>query len=153
MLDLYDVYFVDKNNGWSADRNGGLIHTTNSGDTWTYQEFGIPGNYHSVYFTDPQNGWVVGAHDNECMVLKSVTGGDSWEMQFHYDYHTVTNEHLKDIFFIDNTNGWIAGQSGVILKTEDEGNTWRKIETGLSGIISNIHFTDPDSGWAILNNL
>jgi len=31
---LYDVYFIDDNNGWAVGSSGVILRTTNGGDEW-----------------------------------------------------------------------------------------------------------------------
>ncbi len=60
-----------------------------------------------------------------------------------------TNRNLNSMFFIDNNTGWIVGDSGLILKTTDKGNTWVRQtwnDTIHVNLIS-VYFLNPDNGF------
>ena len=42
---------------------------------------------------------------------------------------------------------WAAGDSGTILKTSDGGATWTRQQTGISGNLASVSFTDALTGW------
>jgi len=67
------LFFTDINNGWSAEENGLIWHTSNSGLNWTQQTPVVNNrNYRSIYFTDSLTGWCVG---DSGRILKTTTGG------------------------------------------------------------------------------
>jgi len=37
-----------------------------------------------------------------------------------------TAAYLEDLWFVDQRKGWVVGDSGLILRTEDGGNSWIK---------------------------
>ena len=60
-----------------------------------------------------------------------------------------TNEDLKSICFTDTLNGWVAGTNGIILHTNDGGNTWEEQISGTSNNLLSIYFADPAHGWVV----
>ncbi len=61
-----------------------------------------------------------------------------------------TNENLYDVFFLNQSNGWIAGNAS-IYKTEDGGSSWN---SQINGIVTttryyDIYFKDELNGWAV----
>lgn len=59
-----------------------------------------------------------------CLFLISLLFSNSSFAQWEYKHATPTGNNLQKIAFADNNIGWIAGESGTILKTTDAGNTW-----------------------------
>jgi hypothetical protein len=57
---LYDVCFVDEQNGWSAGLMGTILNTANGGQTWNDQSIESDNDFLGVYFIDQYNGWAVG---------------------------------------------------------------------------------------------
>jgi photosystem II stability/assembly factor-like uncharacterized protein len=55
---------------------------------------------------------------------------------------------LEDVFFINESIGWACGEDGLILKTIDGGQTWKKMESGTDVFLRDIRFTDNNFGWA-----
>jgi photosystem II stability/assembly factor-like uncharacterized protein len=130
---LSKVFFVDDQHGWAM--GGGIFTTTDGGENWAYQsEDEIISD---IYFLDPFIGWRVGANGT---LQKTEDGGWTWT-----DQASGTGRDLSSIFFIDDVNGWIAGDS-IILNTSDGGGQWTlQLEGEFSW--SDIHFTDEQQGW------
>lgn len=58
---------------------------------------------------------------------------------------------LFNCVFTDSSNGWAAGDSGVIIHTSDGGNNWVKQITPVNYYINDIYFINKRLGWAIAN--
>lgn len=56
--------------------------------------------------------------------------------------------NFQNCFFINPGTGWISGDSGIIIKTTDSGNTFDIINTGIVNNIESVYFTSPYTGWA-----
>jgi photosystem II stability/assembly factor-like uncharacterized protein len=50
--------------------------------------------------------------------------------------------------FIDNDIGWVAGESGRILHTQDGGGNWQPQSSGTTDYLTRVIFTDGLHGWA-----
>ena len=59
-VDLFDVKFVDAQEGWAVGAEGTIVHTTNGGGTWTSERSGTEHPLERVFFTDKSHGWAVG---------------------------------------------------------------------------------------------
>ena len=53
--------------------------------------------------------------------------------------------------FLDEQHGWIAGDNGVLLSTEDSGKNWKRLRSGTTDRIVDVHFIslEPKWGWAM----
>jgi len=69
---LNAVYFIDKNNGYSAGDGGAVTKTTNGGTTWIPQTRLTNNNLKSVFFTDADNGYITGDFGT---LIKTTNGG------------------------------------------------------------------------------
>ncbi|MFH1195567.1 MAG: YCF48-related protein [bacterium] len=58
------------------------------------------------------------------------------------------NNSYYSIFFIDENNGWIAGDNAVLKKSVDGGITWQLIQSGVTSNLHDIQFIDSQNGWA-----
>jgi photosystem II stability/assembly factor-like uncharacterized protein len=67
---LWDVHFMDANNGWIAGRK--IHRTTNGGTTWTVQDTPTEG-FRDLVFVTLNVGWAVGENG---VILKTTNGGD-----------------------------------------------------------------------------
>lgn len=62
---------------------------------------------------------------------------------------TPTNKNLNKICFINNQTGWVAGDSGLIMKTNDGGGDWILQQTNIDNNIEEIFMRNADYGWAL----
>ena len=59
-----------------------------------------------------------------------------------------TNLPLFDVHFTDASNGWIAGNTGLILYTSDGGVNWEEQVAPPNNTYYSIFFSDDQNGWA-----
>lgn len=55
-------------------------------------------------------------------------------------------DSMKQIYFIDSTNGWVIGSHGRIYATEDGGKTWHPQNSGTENQLGSIYFIDDKTG-------
>ncbi len=143
-VNLNGVSFIDEETGWAVGERGTVIHTTDGGMTWTHLWKGGDQILSGVQFVDAKTGWIVGERGT---ILHSEDGGKSWlEMSESVEDFEITvirrSERgtapaplrLGDLSLSDvcldpggSGAGWITGMEGLILKTIDRGQTWRKV--------------------------
>ncbi|MEJ2658305.1 MAG: YCF48-related protein [Desulfobacterales bacterium] len=58
-----------------------------------------------------------------------------------------TSFHLNSVFFIDQSNGFIAGNSGMILHSSDAGKNWNVQNSGVTNNLQKIVFLNDSLGW------
>lgn len=56
---------------------------------------------------------------------------------------------LRDVTFADAQNGWAVGDRGVVLRTTDGGERWRRVPTPTGWRLDGVTFLDADRGWAV----
>ncbi len=81
------------------------------------------------------------------MVSKGNAGG-SWNGWIYQDPYPTSNTLLA-VKFVTPKKGWVAGEVGTILYTEDGGDTWEVQESGTEQPLSSITFINEKSGWAV----
>jgi photosystem II stability/assembly factor-like uncharacterized protein len=121
--------FVDAQHGFLG--GDGILHTVDGGNHWYALHLGDFSACPQIYgmdFTDAQTGWIVGSlnyYGYHSWILKTEDGGLSWAEQY------FDNDHgLYCIFFIDHQHGWVGGEDGLILRTDDGGDNWDVIQPG-----------------------
>ena len=79
-------------------------------------------------------------------IYATTDGGKTWQHQLG-----ETLDNFRDVLFLDEQTGWIAGDKGVLLSTEDGGENWKRLQTNTRKRIVDIHFIslDPKWGWAM----
>ncbi len=96
---------------------------------------------YDVAFYDPTAGFAVGQGGT---IVKITQGGDRWEYKNYSQ-----NYRLMAITFKGNI-GIVVGDRGVILKTEDNGNTWREVHPAVySYVLNDVFFPTATVGYAV----
>jgi photosystem II stability/assembly factor-like uncharacterized protein len=109
---LYSVYFVDDSVGWVAGGNGTLIKTTDGGVTWANQITGLTnGTIQSMRFFDRMNGYLGPTVTTLGSLLRTTNGGVTWAAE-----NIGTTFVINRMQFTDPDHGWLAGNSGGILR-------------------------------------
>ena len=151
---------MDSQTGWIVTYEGYIYQTLDGGQNWTRKR---PVGYEltSVYFIDRQNGWITG---NKRTILRSQDGGESWKYitegsnerhETSYGQRLKTGDEplhsfiLFEMSFVSDQTGWIVGDLGVILKTEDGGNTWQHQSSGTNRDLFGLYFVNEKQGWVV----
>ena len=79
----------------------------------------------------------------------SLAGGDqadnSWQVVKLPE--AAAGNTLHGVFFLDAKQGWIVGEKGLCLATNDGGATWQVVETGSGATLRFVRFKDDKTGW------
>jgi len=76
---IYDISFVNSNNGYACGEQGLIIKTTNGGSSWVSVSTTTE-NFYSLYFYNSNSGFIFGSKG---IILKTTDGGTSytrWKM-------------------------------------------------------------------------
>ena len=60
--------------------------------------------------------------------------------------------HFTDIHFVNSTYGWIVGEKGFIVHTNNGGKTWNRQEVGTEEDLKAVYFTNLKYGWVVGDN-
>lgn len=77
---------------------------------------------------------------------------DLFSQEYWVRQPSPTFSWLKRCTFTDTSNGWAAGDSGVIIHTSNGGQSWITQHSGIDYFITYIFFLNSRLGWAIANN-
>lgn len=157
---LNKICRVGDNTYFAVGNKGVMLVSDNAGKTWSRIENPINRDLYYIYFKDEATGYATG--DNGTILITKDGGKTFLEQK------SGVNRRLSNIFFADEANGWAVGgkqksdisgggtlfsaisQSvGVILKTNDGGATWQRINCPVSQIINAVYFKDKDNGIAV----
>jgi photosystem II stability/assembly factor-like uncharacterized protein len=141
---LVSSYFTDTLNGWAAGEAGIIIHTSNGGISWEFQNSNTIYNISHIFFLNKRLGWAVGNVFNGYypVIYSTTDGGINWSFNFYND----TLGKFNTVYFLDSLNGYIGGTYNtgfysLILKTTDGGNIWVKSQSD-SSLFSGMNLYD-----------
>ncbi|MBI4722710.1 MAG: hypothetical protein HY769_06920 [Candidatus Stahlbacteria bacterium] len=101
-------------------------------------------NYHGVSFSsNGLDGWVCCLNQPYPPVIHTTDGWQSWSSQTRGPQYKT-----YDIFFLNDTLGWTAGDLNEVRRTTDGGNTWTLQTIGTGKCFPRIYFIDERHGWA-----
>ena len=163
-VSVLSVYALDRNTAWVGTGgpqslvntgSGHIWKTTDGGQSWTDQIYGIDSRFGNLHFWNALEGIAVsqGAGDFADIFLTS-DGGENWQ---HLEERPLARIPLYNtLTFADRNNGWFASSNvyenddANILRTTDGGRTWEVKGAGTGiGYVSDIAFVDPLKGWFV----
>lgn len=128
-----------------------LIESSDSGASWevrTIPSLEVKGVFLSSGGGSSVATWVWGkyfAGDN--VILKKINNGD-----FSIVY-TNPSYGIRDLYFVNDQNGFAVGDSGLFIRTDDGGSTWTAItvkdefNNTISSQLNSLYFVNPSFGW------
>ena len=142
---LYSVDFSDEQHGFIAGQEGVILHTADAGKTWEKQESNAyidEGNGKQALYLfaldaiDADHAWAVG---DRSILTSTSDGGKTWkarkvamELDISGGQSLASADPVfYDVKFTDAQHGWIVGEFGKIMHTEDGGETWKEQEKTL----------------------
>ena len=118
-----NIFFLDNNVGYAAQRNRMVSKTTDGGITWTQimkDTIATSVNNYDVQFIDENIGFVVGKlATNISAFYKTIDGGNTWTTQIA----ALPNE-LNSLHFFNENNGVVVGNESVLGYTGNGGEIW-----------------------------
>jgi photosystem II stability/assembly factor-like uncharacterized protein len=82
-------------------------------------------------------------------LISIVLLSDLYSQTYWVRQQSPTTKNLKNVFFINNSTGWISGDSGFIARTNDSGNSWTIQNTNIINDIQSFYFINERLGWAV----
>jgi photosystem II stability/assembly factor-like uncharacterized protein len=139
---------------WAVGHDAVIVHSSDQGATWEIQNFEpeLERPFLDVEFFDAQNGIAIGAYG---LFYRTVDGGENWQAEQHAELlDPMDQEYLLEIreeseeFYLQelssilphlnrvSVNGeelLMAGESGLLAKSEDKGVTWQRLSVDYLG--------------------
>ena len=125
--------------------------TQNGGASWSFSTFYLSsneGNIRDIEFTDVNIGYAAcRVWNGQGAIARTGDGGANWSSQlFPAPFYGID-------FPISNASliGFAVGENGAIYKTVDAGGSWLPQQSTVSARLNDVHFLDPDWGYAVGN--
>lgn len=133
------VSFVNNNNGYAVGTNGTICYY--NGTSWTPQVSNTSNNLNGVYNIGTS---AVAVGDNSVILIGNSGNWTSISSPVSSDF--------KAVAFATSTKGYAVGTNGVIISTNDGGQTWTPSLTGVDVDFSSVTTNNNDTAWAVANN-
>ena len=145
---LTAIRMHDTLTGWAVGHAAAVLRTRNGGETWQLVHYAPQAQLPllDVWFSDADNGFAVGAFGT---FLASADGGDTWTCRngcwdeddqadgqplLHApDSDFEDDFHLNAIVPAGSGRLFLAGEAGVLYRSDDEGQTWRALPSPYGG--------------------
>ena len=125
---LTAVHMHDKRVGWAVGHDAVILRTEDGGATWSVAHYAPKEERPllDVWFRDELNGFAVGAYG---FFLSTRDGGRTWKPR------TIDKDdfHLNALVPAGPGRLFIAGEAGAIYRSDDGGDTWRKLPSPYAG--------------------
>ncbi len=157
--DLITVFFTSSERGWIAGDDGFLAETTDAGKTWKKYDLGTDEAINEIYFRNDDNGYLVAGR----RMFITHDKGRTWrDLQIYRsgEFGAGRPEFLS-IRFSDKNRGYVIGsvlrKSGndevvvdsLLMRTEDGGETWRRISVPTKTELFHLDFSGNSHGWIV----
>jgi photosystem II stability/assembly factor-like uncharacterized protein len=73
----------------------------------------------------------------------------AYSQQYWLNSYSPTRINLKNSSFVDSLNGWVCGDSGLIIHTSNGGSNWAIQNTKTKAFIHDVFFLNKRLGWAL----
>ena len=70
-----------------------------------------------------------------------------------FQQNSGTTNNLNSVYFTDSNTGYVVGDTGTIIKTNDGGENWRPQNSGTVKDLYSVHFTTDETGYAVGDNV
>jgi len=149
---LNTVFFTDSLYGWVAGDSGTILHTTDGGINWNFQESEISEDLINIFFLNRNLGWATAfkfsTQPYGTLLLKTTDGGKNWSNSNYPE----NNIFMNCVLFLDSLNGWMGGSPHALVSTQNGGQTWESATVDSSTLaffpVLNIKFYDENYGYA-----
>jgi photosystem II stability/assembly factor-like uncharacterized protein len=154
---LYDVHFLDTQNGWVVGEFGHIVHTTDGGQTWTEQQQSLIGGevfdaldlptFFGVHFANRQDGVAAGLDGK---IARTHDGGTSWAFEKMQLEYPIVDPLFTPILFADGT-GWAVGAAGEVVRLGAPEAPWQRAKLGMEVVtwLRGMYWRTPDDGWIV----
>jgi photosystem II stability/assembly factor-like uncharacterized protein len=147
-VSLTDVKFAPSSTiGAAVGGTGVIVVSTNAGASVSLPVSGTVQNLFGLSLPDSSTFYAVGSN---AVIRKSTDSGTTWRTGdpnlelsgFGYD--------LRSVYFVDASTGWVAGNSGGIVRTSDGGEHWTNLTMGtVTTQLNDVYFVNASTGWVV----
>ena len=140
---LSGIYFINDNVGFICGDAGSILKTEDGGVTWLNLNSGVNSVLNDIHFIDEDIGFACGWG----VMIRTEDGGENWIAVDEFPIPTSSYQ-MQKIDFPSPMIGFVCGDIGQILKTEDGGITWDFFLSGTEESLQSLDFINDQIGYA-----
>ena len=138
-----DVVMPTSQVAYLSGNQGTIFKSTNAGLAWNNISLPLDANFTSLHFLNADTAFVASQIDG--LLGKTVDGGQTW------DFDTLAIPRINSIVFSNDTIGFVLGNNGWLLRTEDAGDSWTRVYTGVtSNLLKGTFKSDIDTSYGFV---
>ncbi len=125
---LTAVHLHDERTGWAVGHDATVLRTDDGGESWRIQHHAPEEERPllDVWFRDERSGFAVGAYG---LFLATRDGGERWVPRLIDE----DDFHLNALAPAGPDRLFVAGEAGAIYRSDDGGETWRRLPSPYAG--------------------
>jgi len=159
---LTAVYFIDEMNGWAVGHDATILSSKDGGTSWQVQQYlpQVEKPLLDILFFDANNGVAIGAYG---LFYRTKDAGLHWTIEYHNEFlYPEDQAYLAELklqdeeayldeqssilphfnrIFADGRTLYLAGEIGLIAKSNDDGMVWEKLDEIYTGSFYDINRT------------
>lgn len=157
--DLVSVFFTSSDRGWIAGDGGFLASTRDGGKSWTRYPLDTTEDINEIYFRNDDNGYLVAGRK----LFVTRDAGKIWQdiRIFRTGEFGAGRPEFLSIRFSDKKRGYLVGSvlrtsagddvvvDSLLMRTEDGGDTWRRITVPSKKELFHLDFNNNSHGWIV----
>lgn len=143
------VYFFDQNLGFILCWEGLLFKTYDGGNNWQQIQLQVDQNLKDMFFVSRDTGYMIASsYSGYQYILKTTDIGQSWDILYQEidPYHDL---QFNAIYFANPDHGIVVGNQGLIMVTQDGGESWKKDGTITGNSLYKVYLKNKDNGMIV----
>lgn len=145
-----DIFFLDAQHGWIVGTDGVILSTENGGQTWLQDKKFTNDAFVQIRFSSRMNGWLLcernvyeRGNDATSYLRRTTDGGRTWE---RIEFQDGGRERVTRLLFNADGTAMAFGEGGIFYKLQDDGVTWKKMQTAIHYLLLDGAFADGSLG-------
>ncbi len=135
--------FINQNTGFIITSFGTILKTTNAGMNWqrdssfrpSYEKISV---MHDIQINSQGSVNISGSGGT---IIRSTDSGSNWIVK------NGNKKNLKGSCFVNSKTGYAIGERGIVLKTENEGQSWTELNPFTTKFLNSVFFINENTGY------
>lgn len=152
-ISLRGLRVVDPNTIWVLGSDGRLLLTTDAGSNWSRLSLNFAdgdADLRAIAPVDANSVWAVNGAGRLIYIANSAT--DGLGATLFYPFAAKTAQSLRAVGVVDAKTVWAVGANGVIVRTDDAGQTWTTQAANTSQTLNGLAIIDTHTAYAVGDN-